>query len=270
MTTICLIPGLVLYGLASVAYLILSFGYPAEMAASWRHRLAASAKIFTILGVLLQVSYLITFYFFERGMPLVTGLSDSLFFISLGSVVLFLWLLFRYEWFSLGAFFLPLAFILFVLALDRSHDSFYLLYLFGKSRWLLLLHLFFALMSVVLLFGCFILGIVFWLHERRLKAKKIDALALNLPPLLLNEKRALNFLKVGFVCLTFVLITGSMLLTHVDLSFGQKGWHIALAIVAWGFYAVAVNRRWLGPMGHKILLLSFLGFFSLAALILWN
>ena len=114
------------------------------------------------------------------------------------------------------------------------------------------------------------LGLSFWLHERRLKEKKLDALTFNLPPLMLNEKLALNLLKIGFVFLTLVLISGSMLLSHVVLSIGQRAWHIAFAIVAWTVYALVLNRHWTGVRGKKILLLSFLGFASLAALILWN
>ncbi|MDP2600291.1 MAG: hypothetical protein Q8P84_06110, partial [Deltaproteobacteria bacterium] len=188
MTQICLVPGLFLYALASLLYLILLFGYPTGLA----------AKIFTFLGALLQILYLVLFYLMERGPPVVTGLGDILFLVSLGLVLLFLWILFRYRLQSLGAFFLPLAFMLFVLSLDRSHDSFYLVYLFSKNRWLLTGHLFSALLSLVFLFGCFVLGIVFWLHERRLKEKKFDVLTFNLPPLLLNEKLALNLLKIGF------------------------------------------------------------------------
>ena len=260
MTQICLVPGLVLYALASLFYLILLFGYPT----------GSVAKVCTFLGVLLQLLYLVLFYLLERGMPVVTGIGDILFFVSLGSVFLFLWFLFRYRLQSLGAFFLPLAFMLFVFSLDKTHDSFYLVYAFSKNRWFLGTHLVSALLSLVFLFGCFVLGLSFWLHERRLKEKKLDALTFNLPPLMLNEKLALNLLKIGFVFLTLVLISGSMLLSHVVLSIGQRAWHIAFAIVAWTVYALVLNRHWTGVRGKKILLLSFLGFASLAALILWN
>lgn len=135
---------------------------------------------------------------------------------------------------------------------------------------LVTLHIFFATLGFVFMSGTFLQGLLFFYHERRLKLKRWDPSLTYLPSLLLNEKWALLLLRSGFVFLTVVLITGAMLLGHQRLSVPWGLLHFNLSMISWILYAIVLQKRWLGFGGRKILLLSFLGFVSLTASLLWN
>ncbi|OGQ04740.1 MAG: hypothetical protein A3F82_08220 [Deltaproteobacteria bacterium RIFCSPLOWO2_12_FULL_44_12] len=135
---------------------------------------------------------------------------------------------------------------------------------------LIKLHIFFAIFSFVFMLGAFVLGLIFLFHEKRLKSKNWVIFMSRLPPLLLNEKLALNWLRFGFFMLTAVLVTGAMLTHSWKSLLPWQILHGVLALVSWGIYAVILNRRWVGVGGKKILLLSFLGFATLTILFLWN
>ena len=263
MTIWCLIPNFICYGLASLLYLVIpfsrSFGFSTSL-----------ANLLTLFGCFLQIIYLGFFYFYRQGYPFIHGPIDMLAFLSLGLVLLYLWFVWRVHWSALGSFFVPLALILFLFSLGHGGDNSFFPHGLIKPSWLIFVHVLFASLGLFFMLSSAILGVVFWLHERRLKNKKWDMLTQNLPPLLLNEKKALALLRLGFAALTIVLITGSVLLGRFERLMPQKTFHIVLALAAWMIYALVINRRWLGVQGRKILLLSFLGFVSLAALFLWN
>jgi len=251
MTTWCLIPNLGFYFLATLFYLALPFGKPLKIQEGRRYWLADVAFVLTIFGVLLHLVYLIYLAFHQQFSPLI--------FLSFGVVALFLWLMWRSRWQGLGSFFLPLALILFLFSLRSGATPF----LFHEIPWLISLHVVLALLALVFMLGCFCLGLAFFIHERNLKGKKWGIFTFNLPPLVLNEKRALFWLKIGFLLLTLVLLSGSLL--TLNLSF-----HVILALVAWMIYALVLNRRWTGLQGKNILLLSFMGFVSLISAYLWT
>lgn len=244
MTTWCLIPNLVLYALASGCYLALTLGQ--------RFRLAEVASVLTLFGALLQAIYL--FYLFAGGVLLPFHL------LSFGTVLLFLWLQWRYQWSSLGSLFLPLALLLFLLGLEGHEDRLLLTNIPGLK----ILHILLASCAVLFFIGSFLLGIVFWIHERGLREKKWGFLVLNLPPLVLNEQSARHWLRIGFVLLSLVLISGALLLSRAPTI------HVVLAILSWLAYALVLNRSWSRFGSGKILLLSALGFVTLVGAYLWN
>lgn len=135
---------------------------------------------------------------------------------------------------------------------------------------LLSLHIIAAVASLLFMLGAFILGALFLFHEKRMREKRWGAWMVYLPSLLLNEQTALIWLRLGFFLLTFVLLTGSMLLGRGTPVSVWQGVHIFLAFASWMIYAVVLNRRWVGSRGRRILLLSFLGFASLSLLFLWK
>jgi len=251
MTTWCLIPNLVLYLVASLFYLALPFGKSFRLEEGRRFGLAETAKILVLFGALLHLIYLLTLISLKEFAPLS--------FISFGLIVLFLWSLRRLPSSGLGSFFLPLATILFVFSLGTSKTP----YLFEKLFWLTALHVVLAVLALVFMIGNLVLGVVFFIHERSLKQKKWEALSVSLPPLLLNERSALAWLRLGFIFLTLVLLTGSMLAIKKPLFLSWEIFHIALSLVAWTLYLTVLNRR-------KILLLSLAGFVSLGLAYLWT
>lgn len=258
MTTWCLIPNLVLYFLASLFYLFLPFGESFFLQERRRFWLADIAFLLTLFGALLELIYL--------GFSISQKTFSPLAFVSLGLIFLFLWLVWRGGWWGLGIIFVPLGFIFLILSLEGQSKS----YLLEKLSWLISFHIVFAGLALIFLLGSFCLGLAFLIHERNLKTKKWGHFAISLPPLLPSERKAAVWLRIGFVWLTLVLITGSLLVFEHPHLFSKEFMHIALALAAWGFYAAGLNRRWLAPQGRKILLLSLLGFVSLGVAYLWT
>lgn len=248
MTNWCLIPNLALYLIASLFYL----------AQGKRFWLAPAAKTLVLFGALLHLVYLLYLGFLKE--------FSTLSFIAFGLVVLFLWFLRRLPSPGLGSFFLPLATILFIFSLGTSKTP----TLFEKLFWLTGLHVVLAVLALIFMIGNLILGAAFFIHERSLKQKKWEALSISLPPLLPNEQKALVWLRIGFVFLTLVLLTGSMLAVKRPLAFPWEVFHVALSLLAWALYVYVLNRPWAGPEGRKILLLSLVGLVSLGGAYLWT
>lgn len=256
MTRWCLLPNLICYLLAGLFYLALPFGSSFHVAEKRRLLFSRLAFVLTGFGALLHLIYLAYLSLQFEFLPLS--------FVSFGVVVLFLFLAWLRSWQGLGSIFLPLAFILWIFSLGQVPS----LYLFENASWLIFLHIFSSGLAFVLMVGNFGLGVGFLIHEKNLKTRPGEAVSFLLPPLLLNEKYANILLRIGFVLLTFVLLTGSMLVFKESRPNAVTVLHIPLALTSWIFYAFVLNRHWTG--GRKILLLSFIGFVSLTFAYLWT
>ena len=251
MTRWCLIPNLLFYFLSTLFYLLLPFGASIPLEERKRFWLIDAAYVFALFGAFLELIYLSYGIYLQSFSPFVL--------LSFGLAILFLWFGRERRWQALGAIFVPLAFIFLLLSLGSATQS----YLLEKLTGLMVFHVVLALLALVFLLGNFCLGVAFLIHERNLKIKRFDMFTMNLPPLLFSEKQARLFLQIGFVLLSLVLISGSLL--------GFQEWmHVLLALVAWGLYAALLNRRWSGAQGKKMVLLSLLGFVSLAFAYLWT
>lgn len=249
MTTWCLIPNIVLYALASLFYMLLPFGRRGKT-------MEQTAHLLTLFGFFLQVVYLSTLFF--------TGVSLSFaMWLSGGLVGLFLWLVFKDHWEGVGSFFIPLALIFFLIGLTQGHE-------WEHFSINLTLHIIFASLSFLFMLGALLLGMVFWVHRALLRKKSFSDFSLSLPPLFLNEKKALVWGRLGFLFLTFVLLSGASLLKPHFALWGWEALHIHFALLAWIFYAIVLNRKFSGAEGNKMLLLGVLGFVSLGFSLLWN
>ncbi|MBI4224530.1 MAG: hypothetical protein HY609_06305 [Deltaproteobacteria bacterium] len=229
---------LILYFSASLCYLSLFL--------RGRKGLHAAAAVLTGFGALLHAVYLGFLYAQNQLSPLAV--------LSLGIVLLFFGLTRLKPWQGLGSLFLPPALILFIFSLSERI----------AFTGLITVHILLAVATLVLLIGNLVLGLSFWIQGWSLKQKKWEALSWRLPPLLLNEKWASLFLRLGFVFLTLVLISGAFLRLEVTPA------HILLALAAWGFYGWMVPKRAGTLSGRKMVLLSGLGFVSLWIAYLWN
>lgn len=242
MTMWCLLPAIGFYFAASVLYGLLFLGGSG--------RWVRPAGVFTLFGALLQAVYL-GWLIFHRQL-------DPLALVSFCVVGLFLGLIVFKPWQGLGGLFLPLALILFLFSLSQP------LHFLSHQSVLTGLHLLFALATLILLAGGFLFGLFFWLKAARLKSKQWAALGWHLPPLLTNERLSVLLLRLGFVFLTLVLITGALFGTEPPLK------HAAAALASWGLFGWLLQKRLSAAEGRKIMLLSALGFVSLVASYLWN
>lgn len=270
MSTWCLIPNFVFYLLASLGYLAFSFGYSLRWAGRgvlWIPRLAHT---FTIFGFLLHLSFLFYVYFIQKEDPFIHQTNDFLVFLSLGIVFLFLILLWQHRWEGVGSFFIPLAFLLFLFSLGTGEHSLLFFETLRHHPSLIFGHVVFAAVTLLFMLGSSLLGLVFLIHERKLKRKQLDRLSQNLPPLFSNEQVAFHWVWWGFIALTMVLITGALLISKVAIDFSARWIHILLAVGAWSFYAFILEKHRRGLQGRRILFLSFLGFASLLGVFLWS
>lgn len=267
MTTWCLIPNLALYLCATLLYLAIPVRSAGGLTESRRLSLENMGLTLTALGLVLQIIY-VAYHYIQGGL-LFEPPSDLLAFLSVGLVLLFLWLAFKEEWQGVGVFFVPSAFLLFLFSLKTGGTAAPFLISFANSPALVAAHLFFVVLSFLFFFGGLLLGIVVWVHERKLKTKQWDSFSLSLPPLVRNEKKVVLWLRLGLVFLTLVLLSGVMLMKIQALS-ARSAVHIGLAFIFWIFYAVKVLQKKGMLRGANLLLLSLAGFVSLFSLFLWN
>lgn len=244
MTTWCLIPNLIFYCLASLFYLSVIFG-------SRRLWLTQTAFLLTVFGAVLHLIYL-AYLSFQLEFLVLS-------FVSFGLILLFLFLAKFKSWDGLGAIFVPFGFILWFFSLGEGVNS----TLFKGLTWFVFLHVFLAVLTFIFMLANLGLGFAFLFHERNLKQKKWEALAMAMPPLWLNKKLAFHLLRFGFALLTLVLVSGAL------LAWKGSGVHIVFAFLAWLFYFFILMRGRENLQGRKIVLLSLLGFVSLAAAYLW-
>jgi ABC-type uncharacterized transport system permease subunit len=135
-------------------------------------------------------------------------------------------------------------------------------------EWQIKLHVMFALIGYSVLSVAALLAILLALQERALRHRKFEGLVRALPPLTLTESLVFQLIAVGFVLLTFTLITGIL---FVDNLFAQHLVHkTVLSIAAWAVFGTLLYGRWrygwrgrravrLILIGMVLLLLAFFG-----------
>lgn len=272
MTTWCLLPNLALYLCATLLYLAIPLcaaggSGKVGLTESRRLFLEKTAQTLTAFGAVLQIVY-VAYHYVEAG-RLFEPPSNLFALLSVGLVLLFLWLSLKEKWEGVGVFFLPSALLLFLFSLKTGGAAVPFLVSFANSSALVTAHLFFVVLSFLFFFGGLLLGIVLWVHEKKLKTKKWDPFSLSLPPLVRNEKKVVLWLRLGLVFLTLVLVSGVMLMPMRILS-ARFAVHVGLALFFWIFYAVRVVQQEGIVRGVNLLLLSLAGFVSLLSLFLWN
>lgn len=259
MTPWCLIPNLILYTAASLLYLAVPLTTSRRLTEGKRLNLEKTALVLTGFGLSLHLFYLFL------GHP-----AGLLAFLSAGLLLLFFWLVWRHRWEGVGPFFVPAALILFLLSLKQGKtDGLFLAALAGKT-FFVRAHLVFAGLSFLFFASALLVGIVAFVLEKRLKNKQMDVFSLSLPPLMVSEKKVRLWLRLGFVFLTLVLMSGAFLLKQTAMPRAMEGGHILLALAAWGLYGWLLRRKGESLHSKNLLLLSATGFVSLFALLLWK
>lgn len=111
-------------------------------------------------------------------------------------------------------------------------------------------------------------AILYGVQERNFKAKRLNKLMLALPPLQIMESTLLQLVKIGFIFLTFALLSGAF---FVENLFEQHLIHKTFfAILAWAVYGLFLfgqsNYGWRGQTAARftiwayfLLILSYIG-----------
>jgi len=125
-------------------------------------------------------------------------------------------------------------------------------------EWQIKLHVMFALIGYSVLSVAALLAILLALQERALRHRKFDGLVRALPPLTLTESLVFQLIAVGFVLLTFTLVSGIL---FVDNLFAQHLIHkTILSIAAWAVFGTLLYGRWRhGWRGRRAIRLTLVG-----------
>ena len=147
------------------------------------------------------------------------------------------------------------------------------LYFFGDHEpetlsWQLLMHAMLALLAYATLAIASLLAVMLWFQERALRNRRIHGWLKALPPLVHLETLLFRTVGVGFILLTFVLLTGML---FVDNMMAQHLWHkTILSVLSWLVFGGLLLGRWRygwrGPravqltlIAMSLLLLSYFG-----------
>lgn len=136
-------------------------------------------------------------------------------------------------------------------------------YFFGDNKpvqlsWQLLMHAILALLAYATLAIASLLALMLFFQERALRNHKIHGWLKALPPLVHMETLLFRTVGVGFILLSFVLVTGVL---FVDDMMAQHLWHkTVLSILSWIVFAGLLFGRWRygwrGPRAVRLTLIA--------------
>jgi ABC-type uncharacterized transport system permease subunit len=137
------------------------------------------------------------------------------------------------------------------------------LFFFGDNKpetlsWQLLMHAMLALLAYATLAIASLLALMLWFQERALRNRKIHGWLHALPPLVHMETLLFRTVGVGFILLTFVLVTGML---FVDNMMAQHLWHkTVLSVLSWLIFGGLLIGRWRygwrGPRAVRLTLIA--------------
>ncbi len=250
---------LVMYGAATLLYL----GYfmrPLGMLGRVSRLVLASGFGFHCLFTISR--------YLESGHTPITNPHESLSFFSLAVVGVFLAFQWRYRAVILGAFVVPVAFLI-LLASASFPSAITPLSPLLKSGWLAI-HAVGAFAAYAAFAVAFCAGIMYLLQEHFLKKKILGVLFHRLPSLDTLDDINYRCLTIGFPLLTIAIISGSVWAQSVWGSYWSWDPKQTWSLITWFVYAALLHGRltagWRGRraahlaiVGFCLLLFTFLG-----------
>lgn len=252
MTQICLLPGMIFFLLATMAYVGMEY----------LPRLAVWPRRFLWTAVVLHTAYLF-FWFRQMGAPFFLRASDMLLFLAwvLGAAVL--WLGHSDRWQRLGSWMCPVILMILVASLYRGGEYSAVRELW-PHLWVVPLHLASAAVSTGLFAMALVVGGWLYRQDYRLKHHKITPDTLRMPALDALATTLSVLLSAGWVLLTIVMLTGALMMIMQGRPIAAAGRHWILAIVAWALYALVLHSRLLQRRrARRGIILSLFGFLAI-------
>jgi len=253
MTDLLFYLSLILYGLATIAYM----GYlikPSEPLGKLAHWVI-------IAGFVLHCGTVGARYL-AAGYTPITNLHEALSFFSLAIVGLFIYFEVRFKLHILGSFVVPVALVMMITSLGFPT-------LIGdlnpalKSRWLAV-HTIFAFAGYAAFTVSFGAAVMYLIQQRFLKQKKFGALYQKLPPLDVLDDIGYRCLTLGFPFLTIAIITGAIWAETAWGTYWSWDPKETWSLITWFVYAALLHGRLTtGWRGKKASILSIIGFFIL-------
>jgi len=248
---------LVYYGIILLCYLAGSVSHWAYLS-SRRHEMMTLAMAAVLTGFGFQ-TVLLAVRTLRWGRVPLTNFYEWMTFFSWAMILLYLLVYGRYRLRALGAFVVPMAFLVLAIVGLTPHDvtEFFPAL---DSVWLAL-HIFFSFLGNAAFALTFGVGIMYLFQQGQLKSKKLGSLYFRLPSLEILDQLNYRSLMSGFPLLTLGMVTGSLWSLHVK---GTILWDLARVlpqVVAWAIYAfLFVGRLGMGWRGKRAALGSVIGF----------
>lgn len=199
-----------------------------------------SARILVLVSIVLHISFLIYIASVEGRLALTT-IFEALSMLALLLSMMLVSMEIKTNEKSLGAFIFPLVFCLQVISLLGKRIPIL------DDNIIRMPLLSFHTLTTVIGYTCFIysfiLAIMYLYLLKRFKAKKYDSIFFGLPPLDLLEKLNIITLFIGFILLSFGLVTGGWLSILIWNKIPFLDPKIFLTICLWFIYLVSLLAR---------------------------
>jgi cytochrome c-type biogenesis protein CcsB len=183
---------------------------------------------------------------------------ETLFLFIWATILVFLIVDLKYHIPVLGAFVIPIAFILFIYAYSLPEGKAPLPSL--PSYWIGL-HAIVAILGYAIFAIASCAAIMYLIQERQLKSKKPGPLYYRLPSLEVLDNLSYRALSIGFPLLTLAIIIGAIWAKFRGVNPLSRDPTTIFAIIVWIIYAILIYARvTAGWRGRKASYLTILGF----------
>ncbi len=243
-----------------IPYLVVVFIYLAVAAAFWRDTKSTSTQTLKLHSAIIALGLVIHAWLLYQG---IFAAGFNLGFYNALSAILWLTVLIywlanlKHQLQSLQAFVLPPAALFALLPAFEVSDHF----LPDASQPLFVAHIGVALLAYSLFTFAALHALLMMFAERSLHNKPTAIKLPSFPPLLVMESLLFRVITVGFVLLTFTLISGMLFSEQIfgkPLQFTHK---IVFSIAAWIIYGWLLYGRYKhGWRGSKAIKLTLIGF----------
>lgn len=211
-----------------------------------------------VAGFALHTAHIVARYLLSGHIP-IANLHEASSFFSWCIVLLFFYLEYRYKLGLLGAFIMPLVFVLMLSSsmLPRKMEP---LNPVLQSYWMGI-HTVLAFLGYAAFAMAFGIGLMYLIQEHYVKSKHLGGLFKKLPSLQTLDEINYRLITIGFPLLTLAIITGALWAENAWGSYWRwdpkEGW----SLITWFIYASVLHLRLTaGWRGKRAAILSIIGF----------
>jgi cytochrome c-type biogenesis protein CcsB len=211
-----------------------------------------------VAGFALHTANIIARYVLSGHIP-IANLHEASSFFSWCIVLLFFYLEYRYKLGLLGAFIMPVVFILMLSSsmLPRKIEP---LSPVLQSYWLGI-HTVLAFIGDAAFAMAFGIGLMYLIQEHYVKSKHLGGLFKRLPSLQILDEINYRLITIGFPFLTLAIITGALWAESAWGSYWRWDPKEVWSLITWFIYALVLHvRLTVGWRGKRAAILSIIGF----------
>lgn len=251
--------GKIAFNIALISYLAGSVGYFVYLV--YRKQLVSTLATIAVVVGLLSHSVLMGVRSSVTGHGPYTSTFEVALFAAWVIVLVYFLIEWKYKIKNLGAFVIPLVFLILFFAAFMSKDSG--LAVESGSQFWLTMHRALSILGYAAFSIAFVAAIMYLIQEHQVKSKKLGIMYFRMPSLEVLDDLNHKVITIGFPLFTIGFITGVIWSVKTNLSFlGEisKTWPL---MVVWGIYGlIFFGRLMVGMRGKRAALGSIVGFFS--------